>query len=158
MTQADSVHSTPPSNTSALPVDPTRRRFLSTAGGAVLALATIPPAAAAAAPAGMADPVFGLIEAHRTASVTHSVALEEQARLGSIDDPLADSVATDACYADVGAFHDLIQTAPTTFAGLVAWTSYLHEISKVEEWMLQGEAPTLVETLVEALGNLAVTS
>jgi hypothetical protein len=25
-------------------------------------------------------------------------------------------------------------------------------------WMLQGEAPTLVETLVEALGNLAVTS
>jgi hypothetical protein len=40
----------------------------------------------------------------------------------------------------------------------VAWASYLHEIRKVEEWLLQGEAPTLVETLVEALGNLAVMS
>ena|ERR1700681_4466678 len=47
------------------PVDPTRRRFLSqvagvAAGGTVLALATIPPASAAAAPAGLADPVFGM--------------------------------------------------------------------------------------------------
>jgi len=31
MTQADRVHSTPPTNTSALPVDPTRRRFLTVA-------------------------------------------------------------------------------------------------------------------------------
>jgi hypothetical protein len=28
MTQADSVHSTPPTNTSALPDDPARRHFL----------------------------------------------------------------------------------------------------------------------------------
>ena len=54
MTKADSVHSTPPTNTSA-----TRRRFLSqaagvAAGGTVLALAAIPPAAAASAPAGLA--------------------------------------------------------------------------------------------------------
>src|SRR5258707_6060786 len=53
MTQADSVLSTPPTNT---PVDPTRRRFLSTAasaatGGAVLALATVQPAPATTAPA-----------------------------------------------------------------------------------------------------------
>jgi hypothetical protein len=56
MTQADSVHSTPPTNTSA-----TRRRFLSqsagmAAGGAVLALATIPLASASAAPASPLDP------------------------------------------------------------------------------------------------------
>jgi hypothetical protein len=54
MTQADSVHSTPRINTSA-----TRRRFLSNAagvvaGGAVLALATIPPTSAAIAPAALA--------------------------------------------------------------------------------------------------------
>jgi hypothetical protein len=62
MTQADSVHSTPPTNT---PIEPTRRRFLSqtagvAAGGAALALATIPPASATAAPASALDTVFGL--------------------------------------------------------------------------------------------------
>lgn len=41
MTQADRVHSTPPTNTSALPVGPTRRRLLTVAvGGAALAIAT----------------------------------------------------------------------------------------------------------------------
>jgi hypothetical protein len=167
MAKATRVYSTLPTNMSATnppgPVDPTRRRFLSqaagvAAGGAVLALATIPPVSAATAPAGLADPVFGLIEAHRTATAAHTVALKEQERLESINDPFADSAATDACHADVGAFDDLIQTAPTTFAGLVAWASYLHEIRKVGAWMLEGEAPTLVDTLVEALGNLAVTS
>src|SRR4030081_3784980 len=52
MTQADSVLSTPPTNT---PVDTTRRSFLSNAaglaaGGTVLALATVSAAADAAAP------------------------------------------------------------------------------------------------------------
>jgi hypothetical protein len=61
MTKADRVYSTPPLNT---PVDQTRRRFLSTAAGiaagsTALALA-IPPARAAD------DPIFALIEAHRT--------------------------------------------------------------------------------------------
>jgi hypothetical protein len=60
MIQADRVHSTPPTNTPISqnnPVDATsRRRFLTNAagvaaGGAVLAMATIPPALAAAAPA-----------------------------------------------------------------------------------------------------------
>jgi hypothetical protein len=49
MTQADSVHSTPPTNTSALPVDPTRRRILTIAtGGAVAAVASAPAIAIAA--------------------------------------------------------------------------------------------------------------
>ena len=57
MTQADRVHSTPPTNTSATnppgPVDPTRRRLLTVAAGGAVA-AAIPTAAlpiAAAAPA-----------------------------------------------------------------------------------------------------------
>src|SRR6202171_2856127 len=52
-------------NSTTMPAVSTRRRFLSqaaavAAGGSILALATIPPASAAAAPAGLADPVFGL--------------------------------------------------------------------------------------------------
>jgi hypothetical protein len=56
------------------------------------------------------------------------------------------------------AFIDLIETAPTTFAGLQAWASYLDEIRSVEEWMFEEVGAALVVTLVEALGNLAVTS
>lgn len=64
MTQIDSVHSTPRLNTSVSQIrpqdGPSRRRFLSkaagvAAGGTVLALATIPPALAAAAPAATLD-------------------------------------------------------------------------------------------------------
>jgi hypothetical protein len=69
MTQADSVHSTPPIN---VPVAPTRRRFLSTAagvaaGGAALALATIPPASAVAvlpAPADTANALWAERQKH----------------------------------------------------------------------------------------------
>jgi hypothetical protein len=47
MTQADSVHSTPPTNTSALPVEPTRRRFINIAAGAsILSVGSLVAAAA----------------------------------------------------------------------------------------------------------------
>ncbi len=128
------------------------------AGGTVLALAVIPPASAAAAPAGLPDPVFSLIEAQRTARAAHLVALEEQDRLGRIGDRSADWVAETECHADMDAFNDLIETAPATFAGLVAWASYLDEIRKVEPWMLEEEGQMLVVVLAEALGNLAVAS
>ena len=62
MREAKRVHSTTRLNA---PADPTRRHFVTqaagvAAGGTVLALA-------AAAPAGFPDPVYDLIEAHRTA-------------------------------------------------------------------------------------------
>jgi hypothetical protein len=62
MTQADCVYITPPTNT---PVDTTRRRFLAIAAGAG-SLAAVALAPATAGPATLHDPVFGLIEAHRT--------------------------------------------------------------------------------------------
>ena len=142
-------------------VDPTRRRFLSNAagvaaGGAVLALATNSArVGAAAAPAGPLDPAFGLIAAHRAAAAAHLVALEEQARLEEIGDLGAGGISEGPCHAEMAAFNDLIETAPVTFAGLVAWSSYLDEI---EPWMFEERGPTLVVTLVEALGNLAVAS
>jgi hypothetical protein len=101
------------------------------------------------------DPVFGLIEAHRTARASHLAALEEQARLERIGDPLADTIASDPCHADANTFNDLIETAPQTFAGLQAWASYLDEIRRCEAWMFEDEAPTLIVTLVKALGNFA---
>jgi hypothetical protein len=81
-----------------------------------------------------------------------------RSRLDGVGDPLADSIAEDTCHADMDAFNDLIETAPTTFAGLVAWASYLDEIRDADEWMFEEGGPALVVTLVEALGNLAVTS
>ena len=87
-----------------------------------------------AAPAGPLDPAFGLIAAHRAAAAAHLVALEEQARLEEIGDLGADEIAEGPCHAEMAAFNDLIETAPVTFAGLVAWSSYLDEI---EPWMFE---------------------
>jgi hypothetical protein len=130
------------------------------AGGTVLALAIIQPAsaAAAAAPTGLADPVFGLIEAHRTVQAAYDVALAEHTRLDRLGDPAAHLISEAPCHAAMDAFNDLIETAPTTFAGLVAWASYLDEIRKVEPSMFVREGQMMVVVLVEALRNLQVTS
>jgi hypothetical protein len=144
----------------------TRRHFLSrtagvAAGGAVLALATIRPAAAVAAPASPLDPVFGLIETHRTARAAHLASIDEQTRLELLGDPDAESVAEGPCDAEWDSLDALIGTAPVTFAGLVAWAAYLDQIRRDEEWMLEDRsyaASGLIATLVEALGNLEVAS
>ena len=146
-----------------MPVVSTRRRFLSqaagaAAGGTALALAPIPPAPAAAAPAGLLDPVFSLIEAHRTARAAYLVALAEHTRLDRLGDPAAYLISEAPFGAQLHAVTDLIETAPTTFAGLQAWAAHLDQIRNADEDMLEWAGPALVVTLVEALGNLAVTS
>jgi hypothetical protein len=145
--------------------DTTRRRFLASAvaagaGSTVLALATIPipPTQAAAAPAGLLDPVFSLIEAHRTARAAYDIALAEHTRLEQIGDPAADLISEAPCDAQMDAFHELIETAPITFAGLQAWSSYLNEIQHVEAWMFEEAGPTLIVTLAEALTNLSAAA
>src|SRR5207245_9682307 len=77
MTQADSVLSTPPTNTSALPVDPTRRRLLTIATGGAVA-AAIPTTVGMAA---AVDPIFAAIDEHRNAHAAHLAAIDELARL-----------------------------------------------------------------------------
>jgi hypothetical protein len=47
------------------------------------------------------------------------------------------------------AFSELIETAPTTLAGLQAWASYLGEIMNVEDWMFDEAGSTFIATLVE---------
>jgi hypothetical protein len=167
MTQATRVYSTPPINTPTtqqrFAVEIDRRRFLSNAAGiaaagTVLALAIPAAPAAADAPRTLSanpDSVFGLIEAHKMADAAHDAALAEQNRLELIGDPDADWVTEAPCHSAMASFNDLIETAPVTFAGLVAWSSYLDEI---DPWMFEERGPTLVATLAEALGNLAVQS
>jgi hypothetical protein len=79
MTQADSVHSTPPTNTSAPTPQSSRRGFLAqaavaaAAGAALGASLPLPalPVASAQSSGVEADPIFAAIEAHRRAVATH---------------------------------------------------------------------------------------
>jgi hypothetical protein len=83
MIEADRVFSTPPLST---PIDTSRRRFLTVAAGTsiayvgTLAVAAMP-AGAPGSPACAADPIFGVIEAHRKAKVASDAAWAEVERL-----------------------------------------------------------------------------
>jgi hypothetical protein len=89
MTQADSVHSTPPKNTSALTSQSSRRGFLvqaagvATAGAALGAGLPLPGPLDATAPsrATDSDPMFAAIEAHRRAITAHGDAVSAESAL-----------------------------------------------------------------------------
>ncbi|MDX6456303.1 MAG: hypothetical protein QOD48_2410, partial [Gaiellaceae bacterium] len=82
MTQADSVLSTPPTNT---PIDTTRRRFLAVSAGAsvasvgTLAMAAMPAATLTAPPA--ADPIYAAIDRHEKAADVWNAAVDVWAKL-----------------------------------------------------------------------------
>jgi hypothetical protein len=175
MTQADSVHSTPPTNTSAIdhpmmfpPRDPTRRRFL-----AVAAVASVVGAGSLAAAAAMApdapqavtaprhsrpDPVFALIEAHRKADRDFDAALDEQARLERIgDEEGADLVGEAPCHAAFNAFDVLLAAPATTLPGIVAKLAYLQGIAHRNAWMLtdrDNAAILLLEGFAASIANV----
>jgi hypothetical protein len=149
MTQADSVLSTPPTNTSAIdqpmfpPADPTRRRFLAVAAvasavgsGTLAAAAAMDPSVPAAVTVTMPigpDPIYDVIEAHRKAAREHHEAvdihcafeecgmkgekLEEYKRLTAETDETYDRMED--------ASGDLVNTKPTTLAGIVAACRYV---------------------------------
>jgi hypothetical protein len=105
MTKADSVLSTPPTNTSV-----TRRKILGTAAGAAALAAT----GASSTPASPApDPIFAAIDAHRRADAA-VVAVD-----GDIPDELGDQCQE--------AFLAVIRTRPVTPAGLAALTGWVRE-------------------------------
>jgi hypothetical protein len=147
------VLSTPPTNT---PVDPTRRCFLSqaagvAAGGTVLALATIPPALAEHAPAGLPaspDPIFEAIEAHRLTHLSlydalrlHSQLEDEipgdlrkslisvwEPKIIETDDPRWIANEHDVHHAhsaEIDAAIELVNVKPATTAGIVALLEYV---------------------------------
>lgn len=117
--------------------------------------ATIAGPVAPATAAGI-DPVFGLIEAHRTATNLHSAALREQERCEQADVPKFryDAACEAACHADMKAWRELVNTAPQTVAGMKAWVFYLDEVRKTESWMLEDEAQAIVKTLAAAIDRI----
>jgi hypothetical protein len=147
-------------NTTAMPVDPTRRRFLTVAavgsivGAGSLAAATQTPSLAV--PAALQDPVFGLIEAHRKASVVHLASLREQERLEKADIWNCDA-AEQACHEEFRIFDALLAAGATTLPGLVAKLFYLQDIAHRDAWMLTDRpdaAILLLEGFVASVGNV----
>jgi len=134
MTRVESVYITPPTNTPISQNDaaPSRRRFLShaagvAAGGAVLALATIPPASAAAAPAGLPDPILALIEEHKKANAEYGEVCREVVPGTCSPDPEKEEQygARETEVRD-----DLATTVPTTLEGILAVLTYVEAVSE----------------------------
>ena len=145
MTQADSVLSTPPTNT---PVDTTRRRFLAVAAFASVADAGSLAFAAAApndipqavtVPNGsgfQADLIYEVIERHRKAALAHNevvdthYAFEEVGMQGEKREQYNRLRAvTDAAYDELESVgFDLINTLPTTLAGILALCQYIRPL------------------------------
>jgi hypothetical protein len=160
MAQANTNNSTP------MPVDQTRRRFLSraagvAAGGTVMAMATIPAASAAVAPAGSLDPVFALIAAHKqavgtvdgiVAEINRAVESDEQAALER--GPLSETGSI-----EFDMFLALTEAVPTALAGVVALVTYLDEVNKKDPWKFEdGYATPLIGALATAFNRMAVAA
>jgi len=127
MTRADRVHSTPPTNTSALPVHSTRRHLLTMAAGGAVA-AALPVAALALVP----DQIFAAIERHRELSADYTAAVDISSKLE--DGPefeAADAIAGDRCGDLLDHADALIRLEPTTMAGVIALMRY---VASLEEW------------------------
>jgi hypothetical protein len=159
MTQADSVLSTPPTNT---PVDTTRRHFLLAVGGGTAAmLAATIPEPAATAPASPLDPVFALIAAHRDVNATvHAIEAEatQQSDLGIYVETEANDI-TEPASAEMDLFLELLEVVPTTLAGVVALVTYLDEIHKTDPWKFEDNYATpLIGNLAQAFNRFSAAS
>jgi len=153
MARATRVHSTPPTNT---PIDTTRRRFLAVSAGAsvasvsTLAVAAMPTAAPPDSPACAPDPIFAVIERHRKACREHNEAIdihmdfEEMGMTGEKLEEYKRLVAeTDAAYDELeDAGLDLINTQPTTMAGIFALCQYITPLFE------EDDAPDLPEYIL----------
>jgi hypothetical protein len=148
MTQADSVHSTPPTNTSKIdpPVDPTRRRMLTiAAGGAVAAMAITTAAQAAGSPA---DPIYAAIKRHRDLAKPYDAAWKVRGRcrdFGTLTEEEKAHVlklndAVDEAHLPLeAAAMDLFNTEPTTHAGIICALFYMRIQHRNDgEHMIQG--------------------
>ncbi|WP_079602840.1 hypothetical protein [Bradyrhizobium erythrophlei] len=112
------------------PVDQTRRRFLSAAAGGAAALSLSPSRAAAPA----VDPIYAAIERHKAAAVVWDAAVDVWAKLPDGPEPMSterwiereriNDASRDAMD-DAGV--DLINTSPTTLAGIARALNYIRE-------------------------------
>jgi hypothetical protein len=131
MTQADSVYSTPPTNT---PVDTTRRHFLTVATGA--SVGTLAALASMPALASPPDPIFAVIDRHRKACAVHNEALDTHCAFEEVgmqgekrEQYNRLRAATDAAYDELESMGlELINTLPTTLAGILALCRYMQAL------------------------------
>jgi hypothetical protein len=152
MTQADRVLSTPPTNTSALPVEQTRRRLLTIAAGAAVAAAS-PATAEAAALA--ADPIYAAIERYKVLFAEYTAAVDRSAPL-EVEDPDWLEAENETSRTGTALFEqmDLIFTfRPSTVAGVAALLKY---ISTLKDWQMapgleDGDSMKAVKTLCTCL-------
>ncbi len=139
-------------------VDPTRRRLLTIAAAGATALTVAP--ARAAAPA--ADPIYALIERHKQAVAVYDAATDVRARFNDINmndeqrkqlAVLQDAV-DEAWDPREEAAIDLLNTKPTTLAGIVALCRYIEPLLNAD-----GELPPAIywddETISSAGGAFA---
>jgi hypothetical protein len=144
MTQADRVHSTPPTNTSL-----TRRNILGTVVAAATVITIAAKPAAAISPI-EADPIFAVIERHRKACAAHNEAIGthmafEEAnmqgeKLRKYKSLVADTAAAYDELEDAGL--DLINTRPTTLAGIFALCQHIKPL------FAEDDAPDLPEYIL----------
>jgi hypothetical protein len=140
MTQAKTRLSTPPTSTSALPADPSRRGFLAqaavaAAAGAALGMA-LPLPGSAQSPASVQDPIYAAIERHRELSARYDAAVGISGSL--VEGPefdAADQVTGAACTALLDFADSLVCSAPTTLAGAIALLRYA---AALQDWRLRG--------------------
>jgi hypothetical protein len=173
MTQADSVHSTPPTNT---PTDTTRRRLLTIAAGGAVA-AAIPTAVVAGIPTSV-DPAFALIAEKLATDVAHCEAIDAQAEFDGRGDFRSDAAieaqenSEAACHLVNEVDWKLATTPPTTLAGVAAVLRFANEIEDAgNEWpdtdtigregwhyQLRATLAEAVEALIKAQAGKAVQS
>jgi hypothetical protein len=152
MTQADSVYSTPPTNTSR-----SRRAVLAgIVSAASVAVAT--PTTALTVTAAV-DPIFAAIEAHRKAHIAHMASLELQERFErryGIGE--GGWVSTKPCHDEDDAFMSFVAEPATTMRGLFAKLAYFDELAGEfeTEWMVRDRAETvvLIQSFAASLKNI----
>lgn len=160
MLKADRVHSTPPTNTSA--INPSRRGFLAqaavaAAGGAAAGMA-LPLPVSAGALERVPDPILAAIERHKAAYVAHCAAVERHSVLENelprelrqslitvwdteiieTDDPRwiqseRDTMACMDAADDIAC--ELVSLEPTTIGGVIALLQYADDFeARGDEW------------------------
>jgi hypothetical protein len=139
MTQADSVHSTPPTNTSL-----TRRNMIGAIAGAAAIATAVPATAGLAEP----DPIYAAIKRHRELAKICDAAWKLRAQcndFGTLTEAERTHVlklndAVDEAHLPLeAAAMDLFNTAPTTHAGIITALFYMRiQHRNVGEHMVQG--------------------
>jgi hypothetical protein len=154
MIQADSVHSTPPTDTSSV----TRRNMI---GGIATAGAAGALPAIAVAPAAAADPIFSVIETHRKDHAAHIASIELQdcfqRRYGAGS---GGWITERPCCDEDDSFVALVAAPAMTVQGLSAKLAYFDELAGdfETEWMVpeRAEAAVLIQSFTESLKNIGV--